>query len=314
MSDPATATARLFSSSLQSVSPRHKQAQRCARRLLGPTDSFDRFVPSSLVNEATASLLAGLRERSDPVILFMDRLGGGDGGQCAASLIKILGESTRGASFIHISFSTPSRGLGSLLRGNLTRAGAETGVLVDVVAHNRPAEGMVMTREEADSLVADCDLVVTFAPGGSAGLIPGEELKTDPLLTRSHVNVLSFPDPESLVADLPRLSEAIARDPEMDSIRFWAQIHAADGATPDLGRCHLGEDGDADSRLWVLLDNAKRHRYSFTLEPMLEKLPTGVALLCPCSAAMSSAVPGVRIDRIVPAGNRLLVVGTGRNV
>ena len=245
----------------------------------------------------------------------MDRLGGGDGAHAAGGLIRAIGERLVGASFTHVSFSTPSRGLGALLRGNLTRAGAESSVLVDVVAHNRPAEGLVMTEEEADTILAGYHLVITYAPSGAAGLLPLSGGRADPLVVRSHVAVLAFPDPESLVADLPTMTAAVEAEPAMDSVRFWAMIADEDNAATDLGRCVLGRGGDARDRLWVLLDNARRRLYHFVAEPMLDDLPAGDPLVFPCRRLLESGfVEGLTIGRVVPAGNRLLVVGSGKLV
>jgi hypothetical protein len=155
-------------------------------------------------------------------------------------------------------------------------------------------------------------MVITFAPSGSAGLIPREDRRPDPLLARSHAAVLSFPDPESLVAGLPGLAESVERDPGMDALRFWARVGRESGADGDLGRCVLGPGGDAAERLWVLLDNAKRHRYRILAEPMLDGLPSGDPLICPCRALIESdLLPGLRVERVVPAGDRLVAVGSG---
>jgi len=312
MTDQATEAARTLARTIQTISPRWSQRQRCARALIGNSDPFDRFVPARLLEEAAAPGLGKLARRDEAAVLFMDRLGGGDGAHAANALILLLGETCDGASFTHVSFSTPSRGLGSLLRGSLARAGAKSGVLVDVVAHNRPAEGLRMTEEEADALVGQFDLVISYAPSGAGGLLCSSPC---PLLARSHAAVLSFPDPEHLVADLKGMEAAVQKEPGMDSIRMWAMALDEDGEHRDMGHCILGEGGDAGDRLWVLLDNARRRLYHFFAQPLLDQVPSGDSLYLPCKGLLERGfVEGIRVSKVVPAGNRLLAIGSGKLV
>lgn len=313
MSDQATEAARTLARTIQTISPRWPQRQRCARALIGGSDPFDRLVPARLLEEAAASSLKRLSARKEAAVLFMDRLGGGDGAHAANGFIRALGEICDGASFTHVSFSTPSRGLGSLLRGNLTRAGAESGVLVDVVAHNRPAEGLQMTEDEADELLGQFSLVISYAPSGAGGLM--SPASSCPLLARSHVAVLSFPDPESLVADLGAMKATVEKEPGMDSIRFWAMALDDDDEHRDMGHCVLGDGGDAGDRLWVMLDNARRRLYHFFAQPLLDQVPSGEPLYYPCKGLLEKGFPGgVRVSKVVPAGNRLLAIGVGKQV
>ena len=276
MTDPATLTANLLSNALQNVHSSRTEEQRVARQLLRGVDPFERFVPARLLLEALKTHLDQRRLPDKPVVLFMDRLGGGDGAHAAAPIIDTLGKRFRGASFIHVSFATPSRGLGSLLRGNLTRSGAEHGVMVDVVSYNRPAEGLNLDSRQIEAIHNECDLLITYSPGGAGGLLPyPAHPKGDPLLALSHVCVLSFPDPESSVADLPGYRTVIEAEPGLCSLLLRMQVMNDSGQLEELARCTLGPDGDAEDRLWVLLDNARRRRYCLFIEPMSGGRPAG---------------------------------------
>lgn len=314
MTDPATLTASLLSNALQNVPSSSTEEQRVARQLLRGADPFERFVPARLLLEALNAHLDQRRLPDKPVVLFMDRLGGGDGAHAAAPIIDTLGKRFRGASFIHASFATPSRGLGSLLRGNLTRSGAEHGVLVDVVSYNRPAEGLELDSRQIAAIHNECDLLITYSPSGSGGLLPYPAHPTDDsLLALSHVCVLSFPDPESSVADLPGYRTVIEAEPGLDSLLFRMQVMNDREQLEELARCTLGPDGDAEDRLWVLLDNAKRRRYCLSVEPMSGGRPAGAPIHCPCRTLLNRGlINDVSVNRIVPAGNRLLTVARGK--
>lgn len=314
MTDPATLTASLLSNALQNVPSSCTEKQRIARQLLRGADPFERFVPAKLLLESLKDHLERRRLPKRPVILFMDRLGGGDGARAALPIIDALGKRFRGASFIHASFATPSRGLGSLLRGNLTRSGAEHGVLVDVVSYNRPAEGLELDSEQVEAIHSECDLMITYSPSGSGGLLPYPAHPTgDPLLALSHVCVLSFPDPESSVADIPGYHTVVEAEPGLDSLLFRMQVTDEHEQLEELGRCTLGPDGDAEDRLWVLLDNAKRRRYHLLVEPMFAGHPAGAPIHCPCRTLLKRGlINDVSVNRIVPAGNRLLAVAMGK--
>jgi hypothetical protein len=312
MSDLATSTASLFSAALNNISPGLMERQRIARQLLAETDPFERIAPTGLLAEATGRFLAEASRPLRPLTLLMDRLGGGEGAGASAALLGLLGDSWPWGSLVHVAFATPARGAGTLVRGNLKRVGAESKVVVDVVADNRPAEGLQLAQADAEQLVAGCSLVVTYAPGGIGGLLPPpSERGVDLLLSRSHVAVLSFPDPESLVADLKALEAIVDKEPGIDALRFWAEVET-DGQFRALGHAVLGQGGDAHDRLWVLLDNARRRRYRFLVEPMWNGTPTGTPYLCPCQTAIEQGLlPELVIDRVVRAGNRLVVVGRG---
>lgn len=312
MSDHVSATVEAFSRALQDISAEWITRQRNARRLLKP-DALERIVPAKLLGEGLAKLLDDLSKPERPLVLFFDRNGGGDGARAAAGLFPALGERWRGVSFVHVSFATPTQGLGALVRSVLTHAGAEHGVDVHVVAFQRPAEGIGMTTYELDDVVKACDLVLTFATGGSAGLIsPRVSVGTDLLVSRSHLSVLSFPDPESLVGDLAGYAGLIEKEPTIDGIRFWVQIKA-DGEYQDLGTTVLGEGGDAEDRLWVLIDNARRQPFRILMEPMRNGLPGGDPLVCPCRTVIESEIGlSAQVIRVVPAGSCLVGVVRGK--
>lgn len=313
MSDRATSAATLFSQALTNIHPRATERQRIARQLLASPDPFDRVVPTRLLGEAAAQFLAEATPPARPLTVFLDRLGGGDGVRAAASLIGVIGDAWPRGNFVHVAFATPSRGVGALVRANLTRTGADAGVVVDVVAHNRPAEGLRLSAQDVEQLVGQCDLLVTYAPGGIAGLMDfGTERPVDRLLARSQVTICSFPDPEALVADLAALGEVVDREPGIDALRFWVEVES-DGEFAELGHTSLGAGGDSHERLWVLLDNAKRQRYRIVLEPMRDGLPIGATVLCPCQTVLESGLlPEMVVRRVVKAGSRLVAVGRGR--
>jgi hypothetical protein len=309
MTDRATATASLFSKALQSVSGQAAARQRIARRLLASGDPFERLVPLRLLGEALGQRLEQATWSRAPLVLFMDRLGGADGIRAATAVIEQIGGRWSGAALVYVSYATPQRGLGALVRASLTGTGAATGVLVDVVAHRCPADQLRLSDEDARALTAAADLVVTYAPGGVAGIGAGEhEAPPDLLLARSDLAVLSFPDPEAVVADLDGYARIIEDEPGLDALRFWVQART-EGGIADLGHAVLGPDGDARERLWVLLDNARRLRYRVLIDPLCDGLPAGTPLVCPCRTLIEEQLAArVAIERVVAAGNRLVVV------
>ncbi len=309
-SPPAIAA---FSKVLQEIPPEWIARQRIIRRLLY-VDKLERFVPAKLLAEGVGKLLEEMSQPRHPTVLFMDRAGSGDGARAAADLMPLLGQRWPGAVFIHVSFATPSQGLGALVRSVLVHAGTENGVNVHVVAYNRPAEGLKLFYDEADAIVKECNLVITFSPGGAAGLKGAKQMSVeDLLLMRSHLAVLSFPDPESIVGVIPSFLQTVKDEPALDSIRFWVQIKI-DGEFEDLGTTILGPGGDAEDRLWALLDNARRHQYRILTEPMCNDLPCGDFLVCPCQTAIEEELGVIaEISRIVPAGSRLVATARGRN-
>jgi hypothetical protein len=312
--DPAGVATERFARALQSISPRSAGRGRLSRRLLGHGDPFDMLVPSRLLEETFARAMEAIEPGPRPLVVAVDRLGGGEGVATSAALLRILAIRWPGAAFVHVAFNTPARGLGSLIRASLTRAGADAGIPVEVVAHDRPAWALKASPLEADALFEGVDLAIVFASRGAAGLggDPADGQRRDLLLERSHAVVLSFVDPESLVADLDRFAAALAGEPGMDAVRFWVQAEGPDGRG-ELGHAVLADPGDARERLWVLLDNARRLRYRVLVEPMLHGLPAGDPLLCPCRTLIETGLrESLVIDRIVPAGGQLLVAGRGR--
>ncbi|MCK9462289.1 MAG: hypothetical protein M0R80_21905 [Proteobacteria bacterium] len=289
--------------------------ERKARRLLVSAGAFDRFVPERLLLEALSLHLESAGLEREPVVLFLDFAGGGDGARAAASIIALLGTQGLGGTFVHAAGSTPPRGLGALVRTSLVSAGAGAGILVDVVAHDHPLGAVEIPGAQLAALAAECALVVSYAPGGVGALL-GQ--RAEGLLGLSHVGVVTFPDPESFVADLGALGRAIDDEPGMDGALFRVEVEAGDaGGTPgfvELGRCTLGPpDGDAGERLWQLVDNAKRWRYRIVVEPTAAGRPVAAPLVCPCRRVLErGSLPGMSVSRIVPSGSRLVAVGRGR--
>ena len=216
-------------------------------------------------------------------------------------------------SLVLVSFSTPDPGIAALIRSSLTQKGAEHGVSVHVVAHNRPFCGLALPEERVDDLVCGSDLAITFAASGSAGLLgeeqPGAE---DHLLARSHLGVLSYADPESAVAELPRYEQLLEKERALSAIRFRIQVEA-EGSFEDFGAATLGPDGDAKERLWVLLDNARRRRYQLLIEPLRGGAPVGGPLLCPCQTVVKERLgASAMLEKVVPAGATFVAVAKGK--
>ena len=305
--------AQAFSMGLDSVSSSWVQRQRIVRWLL-KTDPLERLIPEKLLFEAVAGHLKQRHDIEAPLVVLMNRSGHGDGARTVSGLFPLLTKKWKQISLVHVSFSTPSRGLGALVRGVLVKEGAAHGVNVHVVAHNRPVEGLKLSEEDVDELVNDADLVISFASGGGAGLVtPAKMYDADLLLRHSHIGVLSFPDPDGLVADLPLFEKELGREPDLEMIRFWVQVVTESSGVEDLGfTCLGGAEGDARFRLGPLLDNAKRRPYRVLVEPLSNNLPTGDTLVCPCRSVIESSLSqSVRVEKIVPAGSRLIAVTTG---
>jgi hypothetical protein len=312
MQDNAKNVAAAFSKILNRVPQDKMDLQQGSRRLL-TADPLERLVPTKLLEEGVGLLMDELAPTDNPVVLFMDRAGGGDGARAAAGLMPILGKRWPGVSFIHVSFATQSRGLGVLIRGVLMRSGAMNGVAVHVVAHNRPAEGLDLSGEDSNSLLEKCNLVITFAPGGTAGLID-EERNSDvnPLLKRSHLCVLSYPDPEGLVAGLGEFREIIKKDPVLSAVNFRVQTLESSSFN-DIGSAMLGSDLDITGDLGILLDTAEPHTYRVLMEPLRGDSTVLTPLTCPNEAAIREHLkPSSSILRTVPAGSRLVTVARGK--
>ena len=310
--DKAGAVAGAFADGLRHIEETWTKRQRIVRALLR-SDPLERLVPEKLLFEAAFEHLTHRDVPNSPLVVLMNRSGHGDGARIAGGLLPMLAEHWRGISFVHVSFSTPSRGLGALVRGLLVKAGADCGIDVHVVAHNRPVEGLRLSLEDAAELVGAADLVISFASGGGAGLaVKDRMLDTDLLLSRSHISVLSYPDPEALVGDLPAFQQVLGREPDLQLLRFSVQALGDEGRFQDAGCATLGPDGDAEERLWSLIDNARRRVYRVLVEPMSADAPQGDPLICPCRALIkSSLAPSAVVTKIVPAGSRLVAVARG---
>jgi hypothetical protein len=312
MQDPATSTVSAFSKALDSISPSRTDSQRATRRLLSK-DPLEQIIPGKLLEEGTGRLLTDQPLPDNPVVLFMDRGGGKEGTKTAQRLIPLIGKHCSNSSFIHVAFSTPARGIGTLIRNTLLKTGAEHGVSVYVAAADRPFRGLKISGRNADELTEHCTLAISFAPSGSAGLVrpetPGLE---DHLLRQSHLSVLSYQDPESVVAELTTFERTIQDEQTIDGIRFWVQVEQ-NGTFEDLGVTDLGPGGHAKARLWALIDNARRQRYRVLVEPRQGGLPAGDPLVCPCQTVIERTVGQMAsVERIVPAGATLVALARGQ--
>jgi hypothetical protein len=288
--------------------------ERPSRKLLGGGGAFDRLVPERLLLEALERHLEVAGVEREPVVAFLDFAGGGDGARASAALIARLGGAGVGGAYLHVAANTPPRGLGALVRTSLTNAGAGVGILVDVVAADRPLGAAGIPEPELSRLAAECSLAVAFAPGGTGALL-GEAAAG--LLGSAQICLLTSPDPEGLVAELGALGRIVDAEPGMDGARFRVEVEVGDDGRQarfaELGRCDLGPGGDAGERLWQLVDNAKRKRYRVLVEPTAGGRAVGAPLVCPCRRLLErGAFPGVSVTRIVPSGARLVAVGRGR--
>ncbi|MBN2714896.1 MAG: hypothetical protein JXX14_03510 [Deltaproteobacteria bacterium] len=308
MSTTSSQIAERFVHALESVPLESLENQSKTRYLSRIGDDLEKVVDTGLLREALAKSLERRPLPPAPVILFMDRRGGGEGVRISSDVLALLAQNTQNAQYVHVSFVTPAGGVGTLLRSALARKGAEHGILVDVVAHKRPAEGMRLSVEDANEMVQGCDLVITFAPEGTAGLIFQNDDTRDELLARSHISVLSFPDPEHVVADLERYEQIVNERPGFKHVRFWVQIRSGE-KWETLGQCVLGSGGDARDRLWILVDNAKRHVYRILAEPVAREVAIGMPLIYPCKGLLESRhFYGIQPDKIVQAGSDIVMV------
>ncbi len=306
--DPAAVTASLFSEALQTISPLWTEKKRISRQFFGH-DPFDRLVPEKLLFEGVETLLRQWRKPDRPLVLFMNRGGHGDGAKVATGLMPILASHWRDISFIHVSFNTPARGLGALVRGVLLKNGAESGIDVQVVCHNRPAEGLRLSEADATTQTQAADLVISLASSGAT-----ESFEAfDPLIARSHLSVLSFPDPEGLVGELERLDALLGQEPNVEQIRFWVQVEGSDDALEELGVTALGGSGNARTELWKLIENARRRAYQVVLEPVADGFASGDTLVCACRSRLERYLgQSAKIQKIVPAGAHLVASALGR--
>ena len=312
-SDRAFEAARAFADALRSISPTWVSKYRVTRRFLA-RDPLERLVPERLVLEGVERLLSERPGLNAPLVVFMNRGGHGDGARLATGLLPIIARHWREVSVVHVSFNTPDRGLGALVRGVLTKTGAEHGIRAHAVAYNRPAQGLKLSDNDVVRLVGEAALVVSFASDGEAGLVPVASLcNREPLLAVSHLCVLSYPDPEGLVAELTHFERVIVQEPNVDAIRFWVQVQESDGTFEDLETALLGRDGNAATRLWPLIENARRRPYRVLVEPIYNNLPVGAPLVCLGRGVIERSLgPSCQVQKIVPAGSRLVAEATGR--
>lgn len=312
MTDHASRTAAVFSEALQSISPSWVSRYRITRRLLA-RDPLERLIPEKLVLEGLEQELSQRSNVTAPLVVLMNRGGHGDGARLASGMLPLLSNHWDEVSLVHVSFNTPERGLGALVRSVLTRTAAEHGIDAHAVAFNRPAQGLKLSAENVESLLGDASLVVSFASDGEAGLVPDEHLfARDSLLAASHLVVLSFPDPEGLVSELDHLQQVIDDEPNVDALRFWAQVMERPNSFEDLETSVLGAGGTAPKKLWQLIENARRRPYRILVEPLFRGRPAGAPLVCPGRAVLEASLgTSAVIRKIVPAGSRLVAVGKG---
>ncbi len=310
MKEFATPAARRLSDAFSNIPDTWKTRLSRTRHLARPDDPMRRMLDGTTLRECVARFLSTTPLPQEPLILFMDRHGGSESAHVSSSLIEMLGQRGR-CVFVHTAFATSPAGIGTLLRASLTRKGADCGVLVDVVAVHPAAEGYGGSTAQAAELCAAFDLVITLAPSGTAGCLALNAAAPDPLLAVSHINVLSFSDPEHLVADLAVYEEIVAKRTDFHHIRFVVEVKD-EGAFVPAGDCLLGEGGNAREQLWKLLDEARRYPYRVLIEPVARGAVAGDPLRCPCRTLLEKGegLP-LQVDRVLPGGGDLLVTGRG---
>ena len=310
--DGVTETVRAWSDALQGIGEEWSQNQKRTKLLLhGGT--LERLVPRKLLAEGLEMVI---RERSYPehsAVLFMDRAGGGEGAKAAAEIMPLLSSRWSGISLIHVSFRTPTRGIGILVRSILKKAGVDNGIDVHSIAYDRPVQGLESVSDTIRELTEKCGLVVTFASDGASGLEPTEALGLpDALLRESHIAVLSYPDPDSLVGGLPDFRQLIDRESIIDGIRFDVEVQGENGDFELLGSAVCGVDGDAEERLWLLLDNARRRAYRVLAFPLQHGYSVGMPLVYACRTLVEKDLAqSTSVLRVVPAGEHFAVVARG---
>ncbi len=317
--DPLAGSARAFEAVSAATSVTDAAFGRVSR-LLPSADPMERVIPEKLLYESLETLLqetkGGLGEA--PLVVFMNRGGHGDGARTALGLTAMLVKHLRKPKLLHVSFNTPRGGLGSLVRIAVERSATIHDIEAAVSIHNLPAERLALSDDDVRRLLGEAALVISYAASGASGVLPRDRISTpDPLLSHSHRAVLSFPDPEGLIGDLPRLKSLVAKEPNFSSLRFWVQVVDGD-KTEDLGVAALKRDGsgDAEKRLWQLIENARRRPYRVLVSPSSDGTPSGHPLVCPCRSLLLKPgfLPSVHVTKVVPVGATLAVTAVGTTV
>ncbi len=310
MVDHAPDVAAAFSRILDRIPKSSMDSQAGARALL-VDDPVERVLPPKLLDEALLKLMEELSPSSaNPLVLFMDRAGGGEGSRAAIRVMPALARRWSRFALVHVSFATQSRGLGVLLRGVLKRAGAMHKVAVHVAAHKRPAEAADLTEKEASDLLGKCTLAITYAPAGAAGLL-GLDPKADQLLRRSHLSILSFPDADGLLPYYAEMERIVDKHVGVQAVRFRVQV-AKGEEYEDQGTATLGKDHDAATRLGTLLNAAEKHKYRVLAQPIGPDNTIGHPILCPTESTITDHLAGAAtVLRVVPIGGKLIAVARG---
>jgi hypothetical protein len=285
-------------------------------RLLSSADPLERLIPEKLLYESVLHRLRQGAFPESPLVVFINRGGHGDGARVSAGLTALLAEHLKNPSLLHVSFNTPKGGLGALVRIAVSEAAAASNIGAIVSAHNLQVERLPLTRDDIDAVLGRASLVISYAASGNPCITTvSQPCMQDLLLEHSHTTVLSFLDPEGLVGELPRIEAQLSREPSLAGIRFWVQT-VDNGRIETLGGATLGRtvQNDAPSKLWPLIENARRRPYRVSVEPIRA---TGEALggaaVCPCLSLLKEHgfIPSVRVRKSVPAGSRFAIFAEG---
>lgn len=209
---------------------------------------------------------------------------------------------------LSVTFALPGTrraGRGFLLERHLEGVAEETGIDVALLCGPASVESSAPSGDEADRLRDAFDLVVVLALAGSAGIeAPWPELPENQWLELADAAVLTFVDPDSLVADLDRFSMLDSGPP-----RVRVETLARD--QPKLvGRVDVEELDDARKELPHLIESARRRPWRAVAEPKRGAL--GTELACPSETAALELIQNHTPRRTLVAGRLRLIATTGR--
>lgn len=279
------------------------------RALLRP-DLMERVVIAKLLRETVGRALELHSFREGAGMLLLDCHGGSEGARAASSLLPVIQEHLRGTNLVHLSCATKGRGVARLIERMLRALVPGLPATIDVLSTPAAVEEVC---DRLERLEPQADMTVLLAPLGSAGLSWSfDGFGLGELVASAHASVLTYLDPESLVAALPVLEKDVESGRGFDRLRIDLYVDDDDGSRL-LGSTEVGPGGEASQRLWVLIDNARRHRYEARLVPLLSGQPCAPPLHCPCRTLLEQRLrrfgAGVRI---VPCGGLFAVVAAGR--
>lgn len=208
---------------------------------------------------------------------------------------------------LSVTFALPGTrraGRGFLLERHLEGIAEETGLDVALLCGPAAVEGSAPNGEEAAQIRDAFDLVIVLSLAGSAGIeAPWPELPERHWLELADAAVLTFIDPDSLVADLDRFSLLDSGPPRL-------RVETLDNDQPKLvGRVDVAELDEARKELPHLIETARRHPWRAVAEPKFGSL--GTELACPSETAALALIRNHQPRRTLVAGRLRLIATTG---